>query len=252
MNILLSNDDGIYAPGIEALYTAASTFGNVTVVAPDGERSAAGHGITISDPIKVKEIETTLFKGYATSGTPADCIKIACGGLLNEMPDLIISGINLGANTGISVAYSGTVSAAAEGAVQGVPSIAFSLATFTNPQWETATKMAKEFLVRYLKSDREWPSDTLLNVNIPNIAEPRGFKAVHTAKSRFEQLFHKRHDPRGNIYFWLDGDMINLETRPNNDLQAVEDGYVAVAPVAFAATRSDQLPDLVNLCRKPI
>ncbi|NCD33890.1 MAG: 5'/3'-nucleotidase SurE [Spartobacteria bacterium] len=250
MNILISNDDGIYSPGIETLYQAASKFGQVFVVAPDSERSATGHGITISDPIKAKPVKLPLFSGYATSGTPADCVKLACGGLLDIRPDLVLSGINLGANTGVSVAYSGTVSAAAEAAIQGIPGIAFSLCTFANPLWKTAGSIVEEFITRYLKTKNDWPTNTLINVNIPNTTKIKGFKTVPIARSRFEQLFHKRKDPRGNTYFWMDGKIQSLDSREENDLWAVDNGYVSVSPVAFAATRSELLPSLKNMFTK--
>ena len=141
--ILISNDDGIYAPGIQALYEAVKDLGEVTVVAPSGEQSAVGHAITLSDPIKTKIItRPDGFRGYAVGGTPADCVKLAVCALLPKPPDLVLSGINLGPNTGISVIYSGTVSAATEGVILGIPSVAFSLGSYQQPHWRTAAMIS--------------------------------------------------------------------------------------------------------------
>ena len=169
MKILLCNDDGIYADGIGALRQALDGCGELCVVAPDVERSAAGHAITLSDPIKTFAVERDGKPfGTAVGGTPADCIKLACCFLMkDDPPDLVVSGINLGSNTGISVLYSGTVSAASEAVVLGAQGIAFSLCTYQNPHWETAQKVAREVVEKVLKNPL--PPGTLLNVNIPNI-----------------------------------------------------------------------------------
>ena len=146
MNILLTNDDGIFSEGIRALYESLKQIGNVTIVAPDSERSAVGHAITLSDPLRVKKvIRGGKFFGYATTGTPADCVKLAIRAILKKRPDLVVSGINLGPNVGYSVLYSGTVSGATEGAILGIPSFAISLATFTNPDYSFAADFAKKF-----------------------------------------------------------------------------------------------------------
>jgi len=241
MKILLSNDDGIHAPGIQALYESLAGLGELCVVAPDAERSAVGHAITIADPLKVQDIhrEGRLF-GRAVGGTPADCVKLACCALMDTLPDCVISGINLGPNAGISVIYSGTVSAATEGAILGIPSLAISLSTFVHPQWETAGKCARLVAERFLRHPP--PPDCLINVNIPNrpFDEIQGFKVTRTARSRFRETFHRRQDPRGRVYYWLDGDIEALEDRrdyaENTDLQAIDDGFVSITPIMLDHT----------------
>ena len=238
MKILLCNDDGIHAPGISVLHKAISGLGELHVVAPDTERSAAGHAITLTDPIKATLVDKNeqLF-GTAVSGTPADCIKLAlCLLMKDNHPDLVVSGINLGSNTGISVLYSGTVSAASEAVILGVPGIAISLCTYQDPQWETAEKVATEIVAKVMKNPL--PDGTLLNVNIPNIpyAELKGMKAARMGRSRFVEKFSVHRDPRGNDYYWLDGELDLLDDSPDTDVRVVRDGYVALTPIHIDLT----------------
>jgi 5'-nucleotidase len=238
MKILLCNDDGIHARGIAGLHRAISHLGDLHVVAPDTERSAAGHAITLTDPIKTISVEKNeqLF-GTAVGGTPADCVKLAlCLLHKNEMPDLVVSGINLGSNTGISVLYSGTVSAASEAVILGVPAIAISLCTYQNPQWETAEKVAAEIVAKVLKNPL--PDGALLNVNVPNIpwSELKGMKAARMGRSRFVEKFTTHLDPRGNKYYWLDGELDLLDDSPDTDVRVVNDGYVALTPIHIDLT----------------
>jgi 5'-nucleotidase len=236
MKILISNDDGIHAPGIAALHNALKDAGELHVVAPSAERSATGHAITIYDPIRTFPVETS-FSGIAVDGTPADCIKLAVSFLhKGAPPDLVVSGINLGSNTGISVLYSGTVSAASEAAVLGLPAIAFSLCTYQNPHWETAAKVAAEVVAKVMKNPL--PAGTLLNVNIPNVplAELKGMKACRMGRSRFIERFSEHHDPRGNKYYWLDGDLDLLDDGDDTDILVVESGYVALTPIHIDLT----------------
>lgn len=238
VRILLSNDDGIHAPGLLALYEAIQGYAEVHVVAPEYERSAVGHAITIHNPLKTKKIHKNhRFFGYAVDGTPADCVKLALSALLPEPPDLVVSGVNLGPNAGISVIYSGTVSAATEGTILGIPSMAISLSTFTNPMWDTAKRVAREMVER-LASDG-LPPDTLLNVNVPNIPYDQigGTRITRMGKSRYIETFERRTDPRGNEYFWMDGEMALLEDPAQTDLQALEDGFVSVSPLGFDLTQ---------------
>jgi 5'-nucleotidase len=235
--ILISNDDGIYAPGIKALYEVASSFGAVSVVAPASEQSAVGHAITISDPIKIKKIErNSIFSGFAVTGTPADCVKLAVKVLLEKKPDMVISGINLGPNTGISVIYSGTVSAATEGTILGIPSIAISLGSFTSPEWETAKYAAKLIIEKAVKYGL--PADVLLNVNVPNIsiAELKGIKITRMGSSRFEEIFHQRSNPAGDIYYWLDGELKIIGDSSGTDIEALHDGYISITPISYDLT----------------
>ncbi|MBU4198853.1 MAG: 5'/3'-nucleotidase SurE [Verrucomicrobia bacterium] len=245
MRILISNDDGIYAPGIMALYQAVRDLGEISVVAPHAEQSAVGHAITISDPIKIKTIQREGdFEGYAVVGTPADCVKLAVSVLLDKPPDLIISGINLGPNAGISVIYSGTVSAATEGTILGIPSMAISVDAFTNPLWDTAGQVARRLAQELLQ--RGLPPDTLLNVNVPNrpMDQIRGFAVTRMGRSRFAEIFHRRITPRGDTYYWLDGELQMLGDLKGTDFQALAEGYVSLTPIGFDLTRHACLPEL--------
>ncbi len=240
MNILLTNDDGIYAPGIEALHRALKDMGRVSVVAPDSQRSAVGHAITLSDPIKSVAIQRDGRPfGHATSGTPADCVKLAVCALLDHKPDLVISGINLGPNAGIAAIYSGTVSAATEGAILGLQSVAISIDTFTDPIWETPARVMQKLIPVLQK--HPLPRDTVLNVNVPNLPydQLKGFAATRMARSRYVEKFDKRADPRGNIYFWMDGDMEFTGERDHTDLDMLAKGYVSMTPIGFDLTRHE-------------
>lgn len=238
MKILLCNDDGIHARGIAVLHKAIGDLGELLVVAPDVERSAAGHAITLSDPIKTISVEKNEQPfGTAVGGTPADCVKLALRLLhKDDPPGLVVSGINLGSNTGISVLYSGTVSAASEAAILGVPAIAISLCTYLDPHWDTAAKVAKEIVAKVLENPL--PDGTLLNVNIPNrpYSELKGMKAAHMGRSRFIEKFTSHLDPRGNHYYWLDGDLALLDDSADADVRVVNDGYVALTPIHIDLT----------------
>ncbi|MDD5676527.1 MAG: 5'/3'-nucleotidase SurE [Kiritimatiellae bacterium] len=244
-HILICNDDGIYAPGIMALFEAVRDIGEVTVVAPDAEQSAVGHAITLSNPIKIKQVRRNAqFEGYAVVGTPADCIKLAVTVLLERPPDLIISGINLGPNVGISVIYSGTVSAATEGAILGIPSMAISLATFKDPIWETAAHVARRLTQEIIT--RGLPADTLLNVNVPNrtLKQVKGLAVTRMGRSRFAEIFHKRTNPRGDTYYWMDGELKITGDTGGTDIQALADGLVSLTPIWFDLTHTAVLPKL--------
>ncbi len=245
MRILLSNDDGIYAPGLLALYQAVRELGEVKVVAPHAEQSAMGHAITLSDPIKIQAIRRDdAFEGYAVVGTPADCVKLAVGVLLERPPDLIISGINLGPNAGISVIYSGTVSAATEGTILGIPSIAISLAAFTDPHWDTAGQVARRIAREVIQ--RGLPPNTLLNVNVPNrpLQQIPEILVTRMGRSRFAEIFHRRVTPRGDTYYWMDGELKMLDDVNGTDFQALEKGCVSITPIGFDLTSHALLPEL--------
>lgn len=244
MIILLSNDDGIFAPGIGALYNAIRDLGEVHVVAPHAEQSAVGHAITLSNPIKCKPVERDgHFFGYAVGGTPADCVKLAVYGLLPKRPDLVVSGINLGPNAGISVIYSGTVSAATEGTIIGIPSMAISLATFKDPIWDTPARVARDLVPKLAR--RGLPPETLLNVNVPNLPfeKIKGYRVTTMGRSRFVEVFHRRTDPRNNVYYWMDGDMELLGDGNGTDIRALEEGYVSLTPIWFDLTHHAVLDD---------
>ena len=237
MLILLTNDDGIQADGLYHLYLACRGLGEVTIVAPDAEQSAVGHAITLSLPLRVKEAERQgRFYGYAVNGTPADCVKIAVRAILKKMPDLVISGINLGPNLGTDVIYSGTVSAATEAAILGIKSIAVSLAAYEKPDFRPAAEFAKELAVWVMK--RRLPKDVLLNVNVPPLPKDKikGVLWTRQGKCRVTEVFHKRKDPRGRTYYWMSGHVSQNREGKEADYSAVQKGYISVTPVHFDLT----------------
>ena len=248
MKILLSNDDGIHASGITTLYDALKDSGELHVVAPDTERSANGHAITIYDPIRTMPVEKENgFSGIAVNGTPADCIKLAVSFLHKDNPpNLVVSGINLGSNTGISVLYSGTVSAASEAAVLGIPAIALSLCTWQDPNWETAAHIATDVVKKY--AENPLPDGILLNVNIPNLPlnKIKGMKTCRMGRSRFIEKFSEHRDPRGNRYYWLDGDLDLLDDTEDTDVRVVEAGYVALTPIHIDLTAHHTMEQLAD------
>ncbi|MEW6008163.1 MAG: 5'/3'-nucleotidase SurE [Candidatus Omnitrophota bacterium] len=245
MNILLTNDDGINSEGILALYESVKKLGKVTIVAPDTERSAVGHAITLSDPLRVKAIKKNgKFFGYATTGTPADCVKLAIRAILKDKPDVVVSGINLGPNTGFSILYSGTVSGATEGAILGIPSFAISLATFENPDYTFAAEFAKK--VTQLLSKKGIPKGTLLNVNIPAVNKKniKGVKIVRQTKVAIKERFDKRVDPRKHIYYWLTGEVIESDGKKDADIEAIRHNYVSITPIHCDMTNYDFMDEL--------
>jgi 5'-nucleotidase len=245
MRILVSNDDGINAKGIRVLAAELRKLGDVTVVAPDTERSAVGHAITLSDPLRVKEVrdDGDLF-GYSVNGTPSDCVKIAINALLPEPPEIVVSGVNLGANVATDIIYSGTVSAATEGTIMGVPSIAVSLNTFTNPDFQPAAHFARLLAMDVL--EHGLAQGTLLNVNVPNLPweQLKAVVVVRQGKSRFVETFHKRIDPRNNTYYWQAGEMVVIEEGEDVDVAALRAGNITVTPIHYDLTNYAELETL--------
>lgn len=243
--ILVTNDDGIYAPGIKALWRAMSELGEVTVVAPENEMSAVGHAITLSDPLRVDKIHRSDgFTGYAVGGTPADCVKIGVQSLLNDTPDVVVSGINLGENTGTSIIYSGTVSAATEGTMLDIPSVAVSLDTTSNPDFSGAMKAAKAVVKKVLENGL--PKKTLLNVNVPAIdeAEIKGIRVTEQGNVLFRDTFERREDPRGKVYYWMTGEKMDPDTESEKDHKAVSEGFVSVTPIHYRLTNHAFLDEM--------
>jgi 5'-nucleotidase len=246
-DILISNDDGIHAPGIAALAAALSTLGSVLVVAPDVEKSAFGHGITMMTPLRMAEVQKGgAFFGLSVTGTPADCVKLALQTLMPRLPRLVVSGINLGPNTGTNVLYSGTVAAAREGTIFNVPSLASSLRSF---QKDADFSLAAEYTRRLA----EWmlnhplPAGVLLNLNVPALpaAQIRGVQATRLARYRYRDRYDVRQDPRGRTYYWLAGeDAEVLNPTPDQDAVALEAGYVSVTPLGYDLTSPDGLKAL--------
>jgi 5'-nucleotidase len=214
-------------------------------VAPATEQSGVGHAITVANPLRIKKRRLDgNCEGYVVNGTPADCVKIAVSVIFKRIPKLVVSGINLGPNVGISVIYSGTVSAAAEGAMLGIPSMAVSLNTFKNPRWDTASRVARMLAVKAMRFGL--PSYTMLNINVPNLPLKRvkGVKVTRVGKSRFAEVFHRRTMPRGGEYYWLDGELEVLDSADGTDIQALQKGFVAVTPVTFDLTNHAAVPVL--------
>ncbi len=232
MHILLTNDDGIYAEGIYALYAELKKVGQVTVVAPESERSSVGHGITLAHPIWYKKVRRKGKPfGYCISGTPADCVKFGTAVILKRKPDLVVSGINLGANDGCSVIYSGTVAGAREGAMLGIPSIALSLATFVNPDFSYAAKFGAK-LAKLVYANKI-PKGTLLSVNIPAVkaSQIKGIKVTQQGMVPIHGTFSKRRDPNLRTYYWMSGKLPSMGKNLAIDTYALNSHYVTITPV---------------------
>ncbi len=235
--ILVSNDDGIDAPGLFTLVKALKRIARVTVVAPSIQQSAVGHAITVRTPLRAYEFhrDGVLF-GYAVDGTPADCVKLGIRTLLKEKPDLIISGINDGLNTAVNVIYSGTVSAATEGTILGIPSISVSLEFTPKPNFESAARFSARLAKFVLKYGL--PKDTILNVNVPAMPAKKikGIKYTRQGRSRWDDEFYQRKDPKNKDYYWLAGKMHIFDHDDDVDQIALKSGYISVTPIHFDLT----------------
>ena len=237
MRILLTNDDGIYAEGILALYDSLKTIAQVTMVAPDSERSAVGHGITVADPLRVKEFKRDgKLVGYSTSGTPADCVKLGVSTLMKLKPDIVVSGINAGPNLGINVLYSGTVSGAMEGAILGIPSLAISLGSWGDCDYGFAARNSATIVSDLISMNL--PPGTLLNVNYPAIDENliKGRKVTFQSKVAWTDRYDKRTDPGNRTYYWLSGKPNEIPYEDGSDARAVGDGFISITPLHFDLT----------------
>ncbi len=245
MRVLLTNDDGIHAPGLLALYMELKEGFEVHVVAPEVEMSAVGHAITLSSPLRVRPVTRSgAFFGYGVSGTPADCVKIAVQELLDSPPDVVLSGINLGANVGVNVLYSGTVSAATEGAFLGIRSAAISLDTLRDPDYRFAAAFARE-IIRYLTENGLRPG-TALNVNVPALppSQIAGVSVTRQGISRFKERFDRRIDPRGNAYYWLTGEIPVEPENPDTDGAALKKNYITITPIHYDLTSVEDVERL--------
>ncbi|TAK53308.1 MAG: 5'/3'-nucleotidase SurE [Bacteroidetes bacterium] len=245
MRILVSNDDGVDALGIYALVREMKKLGEVTVVAPHRQQSAVGHAITMNYPLRVSKFNKDgKFFGYAVEGTPADCVKLAVRSLLPDPPDILISGINHGSNTAINVIYSGTVSAATEGTVLGIPSIAISLTSYKVTDFRFAAKFARKLAALVLK--KGLPTGTLLNVNVPAVPEEKikGIKITRQGKTNWNDTFDTRRDPNNNAYYWLTGTLEILDHSEDTDQIAIMNNYVSVSPIHYELTDYKMLDTL--------
>ena len=250
-NILISNDDGIFALGVRTLANTLAQAGHkVTVVCPDRERSATGHGLTLHQPLRAKEVDSIFDRSvvaWSCSGTPADCVKFALSAVLDSRPDFVYSGINHGPNLGTDVLYSGTVSAAMEGVLEGIPSVAFSLASFSALEFQPAADFAVKLLTQLDRDARDYPKPPLLSVNVPPVttSEIVGVTVTRQGLRRYIEKFEQRLDPRGKSYYWLEGEIVedilqpedvNLPPHILTDVQAIRDRYITITPLQYNLT----------------
>ena len=237
--ILVTNDDGVTAPGIRHLIKIMKEFGEVVVVAPDSPQSGMGHAITISqnlycDPIHV---EDNSHKEFSCSGTPVDCVKLATQQILHRKPDLCVSGINDGSNSSINVIYSGTMSAAVEAGTEGIPAVGFSLLDYSmDADFEPTTPFVKQVVSMLLNN--EVPKGMVLNVNFPKlkVEDIKGLKVCRQAKAHWQETYYKRQNPLGRDYYWLTGEFVNEDEGEDTDEWALKNGYVSVVPIQFDMT----------------
>ncbi|RZJ98767.1 MAG: 5'/3'-nucleotidase SurE, partial [Flavobacterium sp.] len=237
--ILVTNDDGITAPGIRTLIEVMQEIGEIVVVAPDKPQSATGHAITINNTLYLNKIsdDKAPFLEYSCSGTPVDCVKFAVNEVLKRKPDLCVSGINHGSNSSINVIYSGTMSAAVEAGIEGIPAIGFSLLDYDwNADFESAKKFIKKIALEVLENGL--PEGVILNVNIPKLKEKeiKGIKICRQAKAMWMERFDKRKTPQGKDYYWLTGEFVNQDKGEDTDEFALEKGFISVVPVQFDLT----------------
>jgi 5'/3'-nucleotidase len=240
MIILLSNDDGIHSDGIIALENSLQHLGEVYTVAPDREQNSMSHALTLHRPLRVLEIGRRRF---AVDGTPTDCVKLALTGLLSVRPDLVVSGINKGPNLGDDIIYSGTVSAAIEGALLGIPAIAVSLVTFENFEFQTAAEFTAILVSRI--QERGMPPETLLNVNVPPLPKEqiKGWRLTRQGKRHYSENIVERTDPRGKKYYWIGGDSLGFAHDDGTDCLAVHEGYISITPLQVDLTNHKLLQE---------
>ena len=246
MNILITNDDGIHSAGLITLAQEISKIARVTVVAPDRERSATAHAITMHKPLRVEKVDIPDCNalGWMINGTPSDCVKLALEALLDFTSDIVLSGINSGPNLGTDVIYSGTVSAAIEAALSGVPSIALSIVGHGNVSFKNAAIFTKKLCLQIL--NHIFPRDSLLNINIPSV-EPEAIEGIaitHLGTIRYKNSFDRRTDPRGKVYYWLAGEAIGRNDDKGSDVWAVKNNYISITPLLFDLTKYDIIENI--------
>ncbi|APQ16882.1 5'/3'-nucleotidase SurE [Maribacter hydrothermalis] len=247
--ILVTNDDGITAPGLRMLVSIMKTIGEVVVVAPDSPQSGMGHAITLDSTLYSKKLTIDLdsegIDEYSCSGTPADCVKLALQELLPKKPDICVSGINHGSNSSINVIYSGTMSAAIEAGIEGIPAIGFSLCDYT---WEADFSQAQDFIFTIVSQALKngIPKGTVLNVNIPKLKKKKikGIKICRQAKANWKEKFDKRTNPMGKDYYWLTGEFLLLDKGEDTDEWALANGYISVVPTHFDLTAHHVIQEL--------
>jgi 5'-nucleotidase len=255
VNLLLTNDDGILAPGLAALYRVLARLGTVHVVAPESPQSAAAHGITVYGPVVARAMRVgEAFVGTGVEGRPADCVKLALSALLETKPDLVVSGVNDGANVGTNVLYSGTVAAAAEGALFGMGAVAVSLERGDTMDFDRAAEVAAGLIEQLLAdpprtaSGAERTGGWLVNINIPALRPgvPRGVRVVRQSLLPMDDTYRAHRGPDGRDYFWLEGEFRDADHPPDTDLQALREGYVALTPLHFDLTHVESCGHLAE------
>jgi 5'-nucleotidase len=241
MKILLSNDDGYLAPGLKCLAEAVDGFAEVTVVAPDINRSGASHSLTLSNPVRAVQVKKDF---YHVSGTPADCVYVAIHGLLQNEPDMVIAGINAGANLGDDALYSGTIAAATEGRFLGMPAMAVSLTGIKLQHYETAAKVVLKML--HMMKERPLPGDTILNINVPDLSweEIQGFEATRLGHRQRPDPIVKDEDPYGREIFWIGPSGPEEDAGPGTDFFAIQNGCVSVSPLKIDMTSHAEVPEI--------
>ena len=249
--ILVTNDDGITAPGIRSLIKMMNEIGEVFVVAPDSPQSGMGHAITVDSALFCEKVKIDdgpqCDREWACSGTPVDCVKLAITKILPRKPDLCVSGINHGSNSSINVIYSGTMSAAVEAGVEGIPAIGFSLSDFSySTNFEAAGEYIKEIVRKSI--DKKLQKGMVLNVNIPKLPkeELKGIRICRQAKAVWQEEYDERKDPRGRTYYWLTGKFVNLDSGDDTDERALEEGYISIVPIQYDMTAHNYISDLKN------
>jgi 5'-nucleotidase len=247
MRILLTNDDGIYAPGLQALAAALAAHHRVEIIAPDRERSAVGHAITLHEPLRIHSVALNAhYRGLAVNGTPADCVKLGICEVLPERPELVVAGINPGANVGVNINYSGTVAAAREAALFGLPAIAASVEGRAVVNYDEAAAFVARLAERVRR--RGLPRGTFINVNFPNrpLREIRGVRISRQGCGEFPDRFEKRQDPRNRVYYWQGGDRQIFEADPDIDGAALAQDFIAITPVKCDMTDYAALAEMQN------
>ena len=235
--ILLTNDDGVYSDGLKAMWKHLRKLGDVDVVVPETEKSAVAHAINLFAPLKIRHITIEKgFEAHVVNGTPVDCVKIAVNSILKRKPDILVSGINPCSNLGMDVLYSCTVSAAAEGAILGIPSISASIDGCKNFNFDSAASVVIEIVKKMDKV--KLPKDTILNVNVPDkpLPEIKGVKLTYQSEARFEEEYEERQDPRGSSYFWLKGIFRIVDGEKGSDVETVKNGFVSITPLHLNLT----------------
>jgi 5'-nucleotidase len=237
--ILITNDDGVTAPGIAALVDAVKDLGKVVVIAPDKAQSGMGHAITIGSPLRMNPVDYFgEIQAFSCNGTPVDCVKLAVDKVLHRKPDICLSGVNHGANHSINVIYSGTMSAALEAAIESIPSVGFSLLDYSLDADFSGAKKYANLIVKQLLSKKMIDKHLCLNVNFPavDVNSLKGFKICRQAYAKYVEDFDERTDPRGRKYYWLTGDFVNFDRGRDTDVWALNNNYVSVVPVQFDLT----------------